>query len=54
MVQVRLWTGEEMYCHKHFFDGRVPLKVGNVIEDVRIEITARLINGKLKQGAPET
>jgi hypothetical protein len=47
-VLVRLWTGEELYCHKHLVDGRVPLQVGDVIEDLKMEYEFRLTGGRLK------
>jgi len=49
-VRVRLSTGEELWCNRHLVDVKVPLRVGDVIEDVRLEYT-RILSAKLKKKA---
>jgi ribosomal protein S28E/S33 len=52
-VKVRLSTGEELWCNRHVVDVKVPLRVGDVIKDVRLEYT-RIIAAKLKKAEPST
>lgn len=49
VVKVRLLTGEEIWVHENDVGHKRPLQVGDVLEEVSIELEPRILGAKLKE-----
>lgn len=48
VVKVRLPTGEEIWVHERDVGHKRPLRIGDVLEEVLIELKPRIVGAKFK------